>query len=553
MFDRHLGVWPRGVPHRIEIPARSVAENLRLTAAAKPDTRAIVFHGGELTFAELADRVERLAGWLQRQAGVGKGDRVLLYMQNSPQFVIGYYAILRADAVVVPVNPMNRTGELRHLANDTGSRVALVGQELLEHIAPVIGTGALRHVVAAAYADVADPACDIPLLPPLDRRSPVRYRMPGVVPWSDALAAGEAPGPITAAADDLAVIPYSSGTTGRPKGCMHTHRTVMTTAVGGLAWNPQGIGAATLVALPLYHVTGMQNSMNGPVYHGETMVIMARWDRRVAAELIRRYRITRWRSIATMAIDLVNDPDLPSYDLSSLRMIGGGGAAMPDAVARRFREITGLDYIEGYGLSETMAATHINPVDNPRRQCLGIPVFGVDARVVDPDTLAERGPDEPGEIVIHAPQNFIGYWNDPEATRAAFVAIDGKPFLRTGDIGRYDAQGYFYMVDRVKRMINVSGFKVWPSEVESMMHEHPGIAEVCVVATPDGRRGETVLAYVVARTPLTEAEVTAWCRSRMAAYKCPQRVEFLDVLPRSPSGKVEWRLLQERSGASLTA
>ncbi len=552
MFDRHLGVWPKGVPHHIDVPARSVAANLELTATAQPDRRATVFYGGELTFAELKDRVDRLAGWLEADAGVRKGERVLLYMQNSPHYIIGYYAILRADAVVVPVNPMNRVGELGYLAQDTGARVALVGQELIEHIAPVIGTAALRLVVAAAYADLADPAYDIPLPAPLDRPAPAAYGVAGVVRWADALAAGHAPGPITATADDLAVIPYSSGTTGRPKGCMHTHRTVMTTLVGGLAWNPQGLGDATLVALPLFHVTGMQNSMNGPVHYGETMVIMARWDRRVAAELIRRYRISRWRSIATMAIDLVNDPDLERYDLSSLRMIGGGGAAMPDAVARRFKEMTGLDYIEGYGLSETMAATHINPVDNPRRQCLGIPVFDVDARVIDPENLREQGVDEPGEIVICAPQNFTGYWNDPEATRAAFIEIDGKPFLRTGDIGRYDAQGYFYIVDRVKRMINASGYKVWPTEVESMMHEHPAVAEVCIVSEPDPRRGETVLAHVVARTPLTEADIIAWCRERMAAYKCPRRIVFLDALPRSPSGKVQWLQLQEGAASSAT-
>jgi fatty-acyl-CoA synthase len=328
---------------------------------------------------------------------------------------------------------------------------------------------------------------------------------------------------------------------------MHTHRTVMATLVGGLAWNPGGLGQASLTVLPLFHVTGMQNSMNGPIYFGETMVIMSRWDRRVAAELIRRYRIARWRSIATMAIDLVNDPDLARYDLSSLKMIGGGGASMPDAVARRFKEITGLDYIEGYGMSETMAATHINPADKPRRQCLGIPVFGVDSRVVDPDTLKELGPDEPGEIVVAGPQVFIGYWNNPEATRAAFIEIDGKRFLRTGDIGRYDAQGYFYMVDRVKRMVNAAGFKVWPTEVEGMIHDHPAVAEVCVVGYPDPRRGESVLAYVVARESLAEADLIAWCHDQMAAYKCPRKIVFLEALPRSPSGKVQWRSLQEQA------
>lgn len=546
MFQRHFPVWPKGVPHELDVPERSVARNLDLTAARVPEAPAIHYYGRTISYGALQAQVAALAGWLQVVAGVGKGDRVLLYMQNSPQFVVAYYAILRADAVVVPVNPMNREAELRHLVADTGARVALAGQEVLDHIAPLLGAG-LTHVVAAAYADAADPAFPFVLPAPLDRPAPADYGIAGVTRWADALAAGHTPGPIAAGPDDLAVIPYSSGSTGHPKGCMHSHRTVMTTIAGGLAWNPGGSDKPTLVSLPLFHVTGMQNSMNGPVMAGHAMVMMTRWDRRLAADLIARYRVGRWRSISTMAIDLVNDPDLDSYDLSSLEAIGGGGAAMPAAVAKRLKDLTGLDYVEGYGMSETMAATHINPPHKARRQCLGIPVFGVDARVINPDTGQEMEPGEVGEIVMHAPQNFLGYWNNPEATRAAFLQIDGKPFLRTGDIGRYDEEGYFYITDRLKRMINASGFKVWPTEVEAMIHEHPQVAEVCITARPDPRRGETVMAWVVARGPLTADDLIAWCRERMSAYKVPHLVRFLEALPRSPSGKVEWRRLQERA------
>ena len=548
MNDRDPGPWPMGVPRHLEVPERSVAANLALTAAREPKRTATIFYGGRLSYGDLARQVDALAGWLRHEAGVARGDRVLLCMQNSPHYVIGYYAILRADAVVVPVNPMNRAGEMRHLADDTGARVALAGTDVVDVLAPLLADGALASVLAADYAGMADPAEGPPLPVALARPLPDPLP-PGVVRWRDALAADLAPGESVAGPDDLAVIPYSSGTTGRPKGCMHTHRTVMTTLMGSLAWNPQGLGHATLVALPLFHVTGMQNSMNAPVAAGETMVLMARWDRRLAAELIRRHRVTRWRSISTMAIDLVNDPDLDPADLSSLRMIGGGGAAMPDSVARRLKEITGLDYIEGYGLSETMAATHINPVDAPKRHCLGIPVFDVDARVVDPDTLVELGPDQPGEIVVSAPQVFVGYWNQPEATAAVFFERDGKRFLRTGDIGRVDAEGYFHIVDRLKRMINVSGFKVWPTEVEGLIHDHPDVAEVCVVGRPDARRGERVRACVVTRGARDADALIAWCRIRMAAYKVPSDVIFLDALPRSPSGKVMWRDLAADAAA----
>ncbi len=549
MNRQHMASWPQGVPHRLEVPERSVAQNLLDSAAAFPGRDAIIYHGGRISYRDLAAAVESLAGWLVAHAGVARGDRVLLYMQNSPQFVIGYYAILRADAVVVPVNPMNRAAELDHLLRDTGARTVIAGQELLDNLAPALAAGLVHHAVVAAYADAADLRSEPGLAPPLDAPGRADYGHPALIPWARALSAGLRPGPIAAGADDLAVIPYTSGTTGLPKGCMHSHRTVMTTIEGGLAWNPVVDAAVSLVSLPLFHVTGMQNSMNAPIRAGETMVIMTRWDRRLAAALIERYRVGRWRSIATMAIDFVNDPEVGMRDLSSLRAIGGGGATMPAAVAEKLRALTGLDYLEGYGMSETMAATHVNPPDHPRRQCLGIPVFDVDCRVLDLDTGAELGPGAEGEIVMAAPQNMLGYWNNPEATRAAFVTLGGKRFLRTGDIGRYDEAGYFYLTDRLKRMINVAGYKVWPTEVEAMMHAHPDIVEACVVAGPDARRGEMVVAVVVAARPVDEGAVIGWCHDRMSAYKCPRRVIFAKGLPRSPSGKVEWRRLQDAQWA----
>jgi fatty-acyl-CoA synthase len=244
----------------------------------------------------------------------------------------------------------------------------------------------------------------------------------------------------------------------------------------------------------------------------------------------------------------MNSPHFDQYDLTSLVYIGGGGAAMPQAVAQRLLEQYGLRYVEGYGLTETAAPSHCNPPDAPKQQCLGIPFMGVDARVVDPDTLAELAVGEQGEILIHGPQVFQGYWKRPDATEAAFVQIDGKRFFRSGDLGHVDADGYYFLTDRLKRMINASGFKVWPAEVEALMFRHPAVQEACVISTKDAYRGESVKAVVVRRAShayVTEQDLITWCHENMAVYKAPRSIQFVDALPKSGAGKVMWRKLQE--------
>jgi fatty-acyl-CoA synthase len=258
-----------------------------------------------------------------------------------------------------------------------------------------------------------------------------------------------------------------------------------------------------------------------------------------------------------MMVDFLSNPKLGEYDLSKLSGTRGGGAAMPAAIARKLKDLTGLDYVEGYGMSETIAATHINPPQRPKPQCLGIPVFDLDARVIDPATLQELARGETGEIVVNGPQVMQGYWRNPQGTAEAFVELDGKRFLRTGDLGHVDEDGYFFMTDRLKRMINASGYKVWPAEVEALMYRHPGIHEVCVIGVQDERRGETVKALVVPAASyagkLTESEVIAWAHEQMAPYKAPRLVEFVTSLPKSGSGKILWRKLQEEDAARAAA
>jgi len=550
MPDPHFAYWPARVPRSLTLPETTLFYNLEVSATRFPDKTAFVYYGREITYRELLRQANLLAGYLQQQSGVRPGDRVLLCMQNCPQFPIAYYAILRAGAVVVPLNPMNVTDEQRYYARDCEAAVAVVSQDVYPRFAPLLAEGLLKHIVVAAYdeyrgAEVA--GIRVPEVVAAPRQD---IRDPGVTLWADALAAGASPDPVTTGPDDTALLIYTSGTTGEPKGCMHTHRTVHATLVGGAVWGhatQEGVGLGTL---PLFHATGMQHCMNVPIYLGARVVLMTRWDRETAAECIQRYRCTGWANISTMLVDFLANPRIEEYDLSSLVAIGGGGAPLPAAVGERLFAMTGLHYGEGYGLSETIAQTHSNPPDRPKLQCLGIPVFDVDARVIDPMTLAELGPNQDGEIVASAPQVFKGYWRKPEATAQAFLTLDGKRFFRTGDLGHYDEDGYYFFTDRLKRMINASGYKVWPAEVEALLYAHPAVQEACVIAAPDERRGETVKALIVPReahrATITPDAITAWAKERMAAYKVPRLVEFVETLPKTATGKIQWRQLQER-------
>ncbi len=548
MSYRHLAFWPEGQSQHLGVPQTNMFYNAEVSATRYPDKPYMLFYDTAISFAEFKDEAERIAGYLEQVCHVKKGDRVLLYMQNSPQFVLAYYGILRANAVVVPINPMNLTNELRHYARDTGATAAIVAQDIFAQMAPLLGDG-LEQILVTAYSDYLKRPTDLKVP---DFVSAVRLPLQraGVTLWSDMLERHLQPGPLSVGPDDLCVMPYTSGTTGHPKGCMHTHRTVMWSTIASMQWFNAHQDGVSLSVLPFFHVTGMQGSMNGPLYHGSTMVVLPRWDREMAAECIQRYRIESMQLISTMVVDLLANPAIADYDLSSVRGMRGGGAAMPEAVAQKLGDLIGVPYVEGYGMSETIAATHINPADRPKKQCLGIPIYDVDARVVDPADFHELPAGEVGEIVIHAPHVMLGYWNNPQASAEVFVEIEGKRFLRTGDLARTDEDGYFFMVDRLKRMINASGFKVWPAEVEALLYQHPAIQEACVIAARDAKRGETVKAVVVLRLAyrgqVSEQEIMDWAHANMAAYKVPRIVEFVAALPKSSTGKLLWRELQEQ-------
>jgi fatty-acyl-CoA synthase len=533
--------------------------NLQISALRYPQKVALVFMGRTWTYSQLQLEAEKIASAL-RKMGVQKGDRVVLDMQNCPQLVITHFAILRLDAVVVPVNPMNRMEELKHYILDPDTKVAVTTADLAPELAAASNAlekkERLKHLLVTQFTDAFDAASIGP--EELPETWSVWLKTVHALPvledgqvhaWASALQGEVELGPVTAQSEDLAVLPYTSGTTGLPKGCMHTHGTIMHNAMSSGLWANGTPENKCLCVVPMFHITGMVSVMHATIFMGATLILMPRWDRDLAGRLISKWKVTHWTNIPTMVIDLLGSANMAQFDLTSLQNIGGGGAAMPEAVAQRLIDQFGLRYIEGYGLTETAAPSHSNPPDAPKKQCLGIPFMSVDARVVDPETLKELPQGESGEIVMAGPQIFKGYWKRPEATASAFFERDGKSFFRSGDMGRIDEEGYFFMTDRLKRMINASGFKVWPAEVEALMFKHPAIQEACIISTKDAYRGESVKAVVVLRSThkgqVSEQDIIDWCRDTMAVYKVPRVVEFIEVLPKSGSGKVMWRALQE--------
>ena len=557
MTDAPNAFWPRGVPTQVRVPRVPLTHYLETAAERYPDKPVVLFAGATLDYASLWQRVQALAGYLRRQLDVAHGDRVLVFSQNCPQYLVACYGIQLAGAAVVPVSPMSTAPELRYYAQDSGATIVLCAQELMEPVRACLDSGDLRHAVVFAYSDAlagVPPETLDAGLPGVVTAPRAALPGPGWHGFEDAIAVGLAPPAGHPGVDDLAVLPYTSGTTGRPKGCRHSHATLLASNLASQVWRGLHMDAVFLCVAPLFHMLGFQNGMNLPVTLGATLVMMPRWSPAQAVALVERHRVTVWTAPPAMVMDFFSQPEASTHDLSSLALLSGGGAAMPEAVATMLAERFGLQYGEAYGLTETAAFLHANPLARGKRQCLGLPTQGVESRIVDPETLHPLPPGEVGELVTRGPQVMLGYWRNPAADAAAFIELDGRTFFRTGDLASVDEDGYFFFRDRLKRMINASGYKVWPAEVESMLFEHPAIQEACVIGVPDPRRGETVRALVVrspkAADPLTEDALIAWCRTRMAAYKVPRSIRFMASLPRSGTGKVAWRELQEAAAVA---
>ncbi|MDR7589877.1 MAG: long-chain fatty acid--CoA ligase [Armatimonadota bacterium] len=539
-----------GVPRHLEVPDIRVDDIVRRAASTYGTRAALVFFGRRISFAELDRLVDRFAAGLQR-LGVGRGTAVSLHLPNCPQFVVAYYGILRAGGVVVPHNPLYTEPEVAHQLLDSGAEVAVTLTLFYPRVAAAARQARVREVVFTALHEFMGPVAR--LVYPLKARREGQWvdvrPDPGVRPFGELLREG-APQPVPVSPEDPAAYLYTGGTTGVPKAAVLTHRNLVANLLQAASWDPQlrpGQEVA-LAALPLFHSYGMTSVLNFSMWLGATVVLVPRFDPKLVLDAVRRHRPTLFHGVPTMYIALLNTPELKRVSFRSVRAGISGAMGLPREVQRQWEAVTGGRLVEGYGLTEASPVTHCNPLYGVRKEgSIGIPVPDTDARVVDPETGAPLPPGEVGELEVRGPQVMRGYLNRPDET--AQVLHDG--WLRTGDMARMDEDGFFYIVDRKKEMINVGGLKVFPREVEEVLYRHPAVREAAAIGVPDPVRGEVVKAFVALKEGqhATEHELVEFCRQHLAPHRVPRAVEVRPQLPKTLIGKVLRRALAEEERA----
>ncbi|NWF95730.1 MAG: long-chain fatty acid--CoA ligase [Candidatus Thorarchaeota archaeon] len=542
------------IPAEIKIPPGPLWAYLDKAVEEFPDGRALHFEGVEVTYSRLGELVNRAANGFAKM-GVKKGDTVALMLPNVPQFVIAYYGALKCGATIAPINPLSMPKELRTYLQDTKAKVIVVLNFFYKIVEAVRQESNLEHVIVTAAWDMMSKIKQV--LAPKTRFKHEMKEVPplreGDVMWNDWIADTE-PVPPTVSinpATDIAVYQFTGGTTGIPKAAMLTHDNLKANCEQCGAWmsSLSERGKELFVAaLPLQHIFGQTVSMNLALSWGCGILLVpnAR-DIPHLLKSITKMRPTYFPTVATMAIALYSHPDIKKYDLTSLKLSIAGAMALPAEVTRRFEETTNSTIIEGYGLSEASPVTHANPLDKKLRKigAIGLPVPSTDCKIVDLDDRSKTLPfGEIGELAVKGPQVMKGYHNRPDET-ADVLSPDG--WLFTGDIAKMDPEGWTYIVDRKKDLINASGYKVWPRDVEEVLFEHPKVKEAAVIGVPDEKRGETVKAFVVLHPGQTATadEIRQFCKERMAVYKVPTHVEFVETLPKSMVGKVLRRELRE--------
>jgi long-chain acyl-CoA synthetase len=539
-----LAGYAAGQPSEISAEFGDALTMFRATVARAPDTDAIRYFDGRLSFRELDELSDAFAVGLL-DAGLAPGDRVALYLQNVPQFVVGLIGTWKAGGIAVSVSPMNREKEVSLLLRDSGA-VALVCLEGLyeEVAAKALGGSDVRVVVTTSELEYQTRTDERVF------KGVEKITSAGTIDMSGMIERfrGRTPPPVTFGPADIAFLTYTSGTTGPPKGAMNTHGNVVFNAQTYREWAGIGSDDVILGVAPLFHVTGLIGHVALSLLTGTPLVLAYRFEPATMVDAIKEHRAIFTVGSITVFIALMNAPNVSRDALSSLATIFSGGAPIPPSTVRAYQEASGHYIHNIYGLTETTSPSHAvprgaqSPVDKASGALsIGVPVYNTMSRIVDDD-----GNDLPagdvGEITIEGPQVVPGYWNKPEETAKAFSG----GALRTGDVGFMDDRGWFYIVDRKKDQINVGGYKVWPREVEDVLYEHPAVREAAVVGAPDEYRGETVVAFVSLRGghAVEPAELVAFCKERMAAYKYPRRVTLLDEVPKTPSGKMLRRELR---------
>lgn len=542
--------YPPEIKTRIAYDERPLYAFLEKSAKQFPKKKALHFMGKEMTYKELHTQATQMANYLQ-SLGMRKGDRIAIMLPNCPQSVISYYGALMAGGIVVQTNPLYKERELQYQLIDSGATFIVCLDILLPRVTNVKGNTDIRHTIVACIKDYLPFPKNL-IYPYIQKR---QYNMVVKVEQSEethvwehimdvALSSFEAVeiNPI----EDLALLQYTGGTTGHPKGVMLTHYNLVSNVEMCDAWIYKTKPGEEIVlgVLPFFHVYGMTAVMNNSILIGAKMILLPKFDAGEVLKTIHKQKPTLFPGAPTIYVGLLNHPNLLDYDLSSIEACISGSAPLPTEIQEQFEKVTGGKLVEGYGLTESSPVTHANFVWHERRNgSIGVPWPDTDAKILNMETMDEAEIGEVGEIAVKGPQIMKGYWNNQEETDQ--VLKDG--WLFTGDLGYQTEDGYFYIVDRKKDMIIAGGYNIYPREVEEVLYEHEGIQEAVVAGIPDLYRGETVKAYVVLKDgyKLTEAELNTYCRKHLAAYKVPKRYEFRDELPKTAVGKILRRQLVE--------
>jgi long-chain acyl-CoA synthetase len=553
--------YPEGVPRTLEpYPEKSLYSLLDEAADRFGDRAAIAFLGKHLSYAELRREVERFSAALVT-LGVKPGDRVGLLLPNCPQYVIAYYATVRIGGVIVGNNPLYTRRELTHQLEDAGIEVIVVLDQLYPALEPIREQVGIREVVVTKLTDYMPFPLNV--LAPLKFRKDARSeghpwppvpRTADVRSWSDVMrAAGDIP-PVADvhAREDPAGFIYTGGTTGLSKGAMLSHHNLVSNALQAAAWF-QGLRdgeEAVMCVLPFFHSYGMTVCINIGILKAAKLVLLPRFELERTLKTIQKERPTLFPGVPRLYIALNEAEQTKNYDLKSIRACLSGAAPLPLAVAKKFNSITGASVVEGYGLTETSPVTHANPIDGKAKEgSIGLPIPDTDCKLVDiDDPSKEVPPGEQGELAIAGPQVMLGYWNRKEETDEMIRTNEnGVRWLHTGDVAKVDEEGYFSIVDRKKDMIIVSGFNVYPTDVEEALYQHPAIEKVAVVGVPDQETGEAVKAFVVLRRgqEVSGEEIVKWSRTELTGYRVPKQVEIRESLPETLVGKVLRRVLVE--------